>query len=791
GRRRERNQDNVIHFVPDDPELFERRGALFVVCDGMGGHAAGEIASEIGVQTIREQYYQDSDEDVITALARSIQSANAAIYNHAREHLAHSGMGTTCVLLTLVGGRAFFANIGDSRAYLLRNGAMRQVTRDHSWVAEQVRAGVLTEDQARTHSHRNVITRSLGTQPDVTADLFIETMRDDDRVVLCSDGLHGYVAEAEIQRVILEHEPGESARHLIDMANDNGGPDNITAVVVRLLEVPPVTDELTLPPVVAVTRESEDASMVTTLPLPRLGGGENGIAAAVGAAGYAEVGPDGTGLPSAPAAQLASSSLKHRRATWPVVALRLLAVAALLVLSAGIWDVLAGPYSVQRATSLQVQRDVASAQAAAQAATNQNPTNALASLAAARQRLQRDLATLPLDGTGRARIQQALTNDVTPAVRSALTSYNQQGMIEALPASAVASFTVSCSATLASAPSALIAVGAATAASGATAPPVTLYALTGGGAVYQLTVSSGAATCGASPVVAQGVKALASDGATLYALAQVSGGWQVLSATGSGKPSAVVTLPADGTHNPQTLAVHGGDVYVAYAGANTQDGGGIWHFTTGGATPAKLAQQVSIARGNGIAALVVAASGTPFALLLDGSVLSWSGAGQLAAVSITLVAPIQPADPQTYQTSTPVPTPPPTPTAAPPDPTPTTAQATASLSGSGTPAATTPASPTLTAAPTATPLPVTAGQTQFGGFSSLTADRIVGGTLLIGDSTLPRVVRFAVAGDSLALDRQYVYGPLLQPLQSVTVSADGSRLYAWSGGQLVEVTLPA
>src|SRR5260370_20168052 len=107
---------------------------------------------------------------------------------------------------------------------------MRQVTQDHSWVAEQVRAGVLTEEQARTHAHRNVITRSLGTQPTVTADLFIETLAEGDRMLLCSDGLHGYVEEAAIERELLRHDqPDDGVQALIDMANDNGGPDHVTA----------------------------------------------------------------------------------------------------------------------------------------------------------------------------------------------------------------------------------------------------------------------------------------------------------------------------------------------------------------------------------------------------------------------------------------------------------------------------------------------------------------------------------------------------------------------------------
>src|SRR5690348_2201046 len=112
GRRRERNQDNVTHFIPDDPDTFAKRGALFVVCDGMGGHAAGEIASEIGVRTIREEYFQPSDDDALQALDRAIRVANTAIFEHAHEHLAHSGMGTTCVASVLLGGRGYFVNIG-------------------------------------------------------------------------------------------------------------------------------------------------------------------------------------------------------------------------------------------------------------------------------------------------------------------------------------------------------------------------------------------------------------------------------------------------------------------------------------------------------------------------------------------------------------------------------------------------------------------------------------------------------------------------------------------------------
>src|SRR5262249_33717230 len=190
GRRRERNQDNTTHYVPSDAAVLAEKGALFVVCDGMGGHAAGEVASELAVETIRDAYYAEAPTDIITGITNAIGEANQTIYNYAHEHPELTGMGTTCVALVVHGGRAYVVNIGDSRAYIVRKGTMRQVSLDHSWVAEQVRAGILSESQARTHAHRNVITRSLGTQMNVSGDIFIETLADGDRVLLCSDGLH-------------------------------------------------------------------------------------------------------------------------------------------------------------------------------------------------------------------------------------------------------------------------------------------------------------------------------------------------------------------------------------------------------------------------------------------------------------------------------------------------------------------------------------------------------------------------------------------------------------------------
>ncbi len=806
GRRRERNQDNVTHFVPADADLLTRRGALFVVCDGMGGHAAGEIASEIGVRTIRETYFQESDEDVVTALARAIRAANTAIYEHAREHLTHSGMGTTCVALALVGGRGFFANIGDSRAYILRGGTLRQVTLDHSWVAEQVRAGILTEAQARVHAHRNVITRSLGTQPDVTADLFIEDMHEADRVLLCSDGLHGYVVESEIQHAIEEHEPEPSVRHLIDMANANGGPDNITAVVVNLLEVPAITDELILPDTIKLPRDVPPDNEITipdAAPEPVPAPERVPVAASV--SGAAPSRPR-SAAPSVPAA-MRMRMLGRQPGVWPVVALRLLAVAALCLISLGIWDVAAGPYAVGRDANAQALHDVASAQSTARTAQTLDPSTALNSLANAQQRLRQDLISLPLDKQGRATVQHALDTVIAPAVRDVLLTYNQHYQIATLPISSITKYTVACgAAALASGSEELVAVGPSAPPAGQAAAPVTLYALSGEGALYQITLdaTTATATCGAAPVVAQGVKALASDRDQLYALTQQSGGWAVLQVGAAAKTTPKITLSAGPSDRPVALAAHGGDFYVAFEGAS-QGGSGIWYY--GGTDLKKPAQ--TIAMPTGIAALGAVASGGPFALLLDGSLVRWDGAGHVIAMPVTLAPPIVTADPTAYAASTPVPTLPPgssapatsgsAATATPTTATPTTQPVGSSLAPNST---TTPAStaslPAATVpAPVATPTPsgvssqlVPGAPTLFGGSSSLSADRVASNDLFVGDGATSRVVRFTLNGPDLQLVRQYVYGPPLSPLQSVTAAADGTRLFAWSGSQLVEVALP-
>ncbi|GAC1359633.1 MAG: hypothetical protein NVS2B12_34030 [Ktedonobacteraceae bacterium] len=236
GRKRQHNEDSVAYIIPKDEQLLAIKGALFIVADGMGGHAAGEVASEIAVNTVCTLYYQDTDPDVTSGLMKAIKYANATIYQSATTNAQQSGMGTTCVVAIIRDDTVFIANVGDSRAYLVRHGLVKQVTQDHSWVAEQVQLGNISEEEARVHDMRNVITRSLGPFPDVEVDIFFEKLEEGDTLVLCSDGLSGMMTDIDILRTVESFSPQESVFRLIEYANAQGGVDNITAIVARVLK---------------------------------------------------------------------------------------------------------------------------------------------------------------------------------------------------------------------------------------------------------------------------------------------------------------------------------------------------------------------------------------------------------------------------------------------------------------------------------------------------------------------------------------------------------------------------
>ena len=235
GMVRENNEDKFDFMEPEDPELLAARGCVYAVADGMGGHAAGQIAAELALKTFLKSYYTPSDRSPDEALAAAFAAANAAVYDAASAIPGRSGMGCTLTALAVVEDRFHIAHVGDSRAYLIRNGTIRQLTQDHSWVGEQVRRGAMTAEDAEKSPFRNVITRSIGAAPSVEVELVSDALRERDLFVLCSDGLSSMVPEDAILRTACgDLGPTFAAAQLIDEANARGGHDNITVLIVRV-----------------------------------------------------------------------------------------------------------------------------------------------------------------------------------------------------------------------------------------------------------------------------------------------------------------------------------------------------------------------------------------------------------------------------------------------------------------------------------------------------------------------------------------------------------------------------
>ena len=232
GRVRPHNEDFVDFYVPPDPQLAARKGSIYLVADGMGGHQAGEVASQGAVEAAIKHYYADTSRDVGRSLVRAVQAANQQIHAQARSDPSKSGMGTTLVAAVILGRKVYVANVGDSRAYLINKSSMTQITEDHSWVEEQVRAGLLTPEQAKRHPQRNLVTRALGSKPSVDVDLFQGVVSKGDVLLLCSDGLTGRLEDHEIAPIVRDHPPHEAVQLLVAAANERGGSDNITVLIV-------------------------------------------------------------------------------------------------------------------------------------------------------------------------------------------------------------------------------------------------------------------------------------------------------------------------------------------------------------------------------------------------------------------------------------------------------------------------------------------------------------------------------------------------------------------------------
>jgi len=239
GRIRTNNEDAFGVFVPSEVDELEARGALFIVADGMGGHRGGEIASKLAVDVIQEAYFRATDPDRGAALLDAFSTANASIVAESTADSSLFGMGTTCTAMALFDGKIYIGHIGDSRGYQLHGGTLTQLTNDHSLVGEMVRSGIITDEDARTHPKRNVITRSLGIHEIASPEAGQSPMALEvgDVYLICSDGLTSYVQDDDLTEILSEKAPQEACDALVDMANQSGGRDNITVQVILVSEV--------------------------------------------------------------------------------------------------------------------------------------------------------------------------------------------------------------------------------------------------------------------------------------------------------------------------------------------------------------------------------------------------------------------------------------------------------------------------------------------------------------------------------------------------------------------------
>lgn len=230
GMIRENNEDNLI---------IEQRGRynLFAVADGMGGHRAGEIASNIAINVIKECFinsYENEAFKVPMFINESMEAANLRVREEAFKKEEYFGMGTTVtmVVIDLVENIAYVGNVGDSRTYILRNDEIKQITEDHTYVHELVRENKITLEEAKKHPKRNVITRAVGSEEYIVTDIFEIELQDDDILLLCSDGLTTHISDDNIMETIKTYGCLDSVERLIKLSNDNGGTDNITVIII-------------------------------------------------------------------------------------------------------------------------------------------------------------------------------------------------------------------------------------------------------------------------------------------------------------------------------------------------------------------------------------------------------------------------------------------------------------------------------------------------------------------------------------------------------------------------------
>lgn len=230
GMQRKVNQD----YVYCSDEAIGSLPNLYIVADGMGGHKAGDYASKCCVESMIRSIREDTLKSPVSILEHAVQKANEFVLEESQKNEEYEGMGTTVVVATIVDDTLHVGNIGDSRLYVIRD-KIEQITEDHSLVETMVRTGELMPEDARFHPNKNIITRALGTNKDVTADFFEVKLKEEDTVLLCSDGLSNMVEDMEIERIVKEKNNVEqTSEALVELANQNGGTDNIAIVMIRV-----------------------------------------------------------------------------------------------------------------------------------------------------------------------------------------------------------------------------------------------------------------------------------------------------------------------------------------------------------------------------------------------------------------------------------------------------------------------------------------------------------------------------------------------------------------------------
>ncbi|MCW5942613.1 MAG: serine/threonine-protein phosphatase [Fimbriimonadaceae bacterium] len=242
GRVRENNEDKFEYFLPEDDRTLASRGQVFVVCDGMGGHAAGQIASEIAAKTFIDVYLHHPSADIAEAATSAVIAANRFVLDVGRTVSQRRGMGTTLSALLLVQDAAWIVQVGDSRVYRLRDGELTRLTRDHTWLEEVVRTHMLSPALAAAHPNRHMLLRAIGAEDVCEPDVEPDVAMVGDTFLLCSDGLLNHATDEEIHRILSSYAPSEAAWRLVAHALVGGGSDNCTVMIVRVDALEPVSD---------------------------------------------------------------------------------------------------------------------------------------------------------------------------------------------------------------------------------------------------------------------------------------------------------------------------------------------------------------------------------------------------------------------------------------------------------------------------------------------------------------------------------------------------------------------